>query len=242
MREAAVAVFTYDELSDEAKKRALAKWREREEHHWGGEVRKTIEAFEKEFGVDVKSWQYSPYNHSFSLDLSRIDGDVLALKGNRARAWFWNNHAHVLLAPTRHYWTHDRDGKLYRAVAADSRVYQSKVFYDRVYDGTCPLTGVCFDNDALDPLAYFCFGTYWDEDKQARLQSHVRTISADDCNTVRGILRDCVESLFKAAENDWRDQESEEYFRDFCEANEWEFTEDGDRWLRKEATTRTASA
>ena len=104
------------------------------------------------------------------------------------------------------------------------------------------LTGVCFDNDALDPLAYFCFGTYWDEDKQARLQSHVRTISADDCNTVRGILRDCVESLFKAAENDWRDQESEEYFRDFCEANEWEFTEDGDRWLRKEATTRTASA
>lgn len=242
MRTAEVEVYSFGELSDKAKERALAKWREAEEHYQSGEVRKTIEAFEKEFGVDVRCWQYSPYNHSFRLDLSRIDGDVLALRGNRARAWFWNNHARMLLAPERHYWTHDRDGKLFRAIASDSRVYQSKVFYTRCYDGACPLTGVCFDNDALDPLAYFCFGTYWDEDRQARLQSRVRTISADDCATVRSILRDCVESLFKAAEDDWRAQESEEYFADFCEANEWEFTEDGTRWLHKEATTRTASA
>ena len=242
MRTAEVEVYSFDELSYEAKERALAKWRETEDHHWGGEVRDTIAAFEKEFGVDIKSWQYSSYSHRFSLDLSRIDDDVLALKGNRARAWFWNNHAHVLLAPARHYWTHDRDGRLLRAVAPDSRVYQSKVFYDRVYDGTCPFTGVCFDNDALDPLAYFCFGVVWDAEKKARVQSTVRTVAADDRNTVESVLRDCVDSLFAAAQQDWEGQESEEYFRDFCEANEWEFTEDGDRWWRKEAATRAASA
>jgi len=236
MRDATVKVFTYDELSDEAKERALNKWCESEEHHWGQEVRDTIEAFEKEFGVDITDWSYSPYSHRFSVSMARIDDDVLALRGNRARAWFWNNHAHILLTPTRHYWTHDKDGKLFRAVSADSRVYQSKVFYDRVYDGTCPFTGVCFDNDAVDPLAYFCFGTVWDAEKKTRRQSTVRTIAADDRNTVRSVLRDCVESLFQAAENDWRDQESEEYFRDFCEANGWEFEEDGTRWFRKEKT------
>lgn len=242
MRTAEIEVYSFDELSYEAKERALAKWRETEDHHWGGEVRDTIAAFEKEFGVDIRSWQYSSYNHRFSLDLSRIDDDVLALKGNRARAWFWNNHAHVLLAPARHYWTHGRDGKLFRAVAPDSRVYQSKVFYDRVYDGTCPFTGVCFDNDALDPLAYFCFGVVWDAEKKRRIQSTARTVAADDRNTVESVLRDCVDSLFAAAQQDWEGQESEEYFRDFCEANEWEFTEDGDRWWRKEAATRAASA
>ena len=242
MRTAEIAVYPFDELSDEAKKRALAKWRETEDHHWGGEVRNTIEAFEKEFGVNVRDWEYSSYNHRFTLDLSRIDDDVLALRGNRARAWFWNNHAHVLLTPERHYWTHDRDGKLFGAVAPDSRLYQSKVFYTRCYDGTCPLTGVCFDNDALDPLACFCFGVFWDAEQKKWRQSAARTVAADGCNTVRGVLRDCVESLLQAAENDWRDQGSEEYFKDFCEANGWEFEEDGTRWLRKEAAARTASA
>lgn len=236
MRETTVNVYSFDELSDEAKERAHENWLANGyEYFWSGEARDTIKAFEREFGVKIRDWQYDAWGHRYSLDTSAIDDDVLNLSGKRARSWFWNNHGDVLLTPRAHYWTHDRDGKLVQAVAADSRKYVSKVFQDRVYDGTCPLTGYCLDNDALDPIAHFCFGTTWDEKSKKRVQSTCRTIREDGYNTVESILDEAVDSMFTALERDCAYSESMEAFAETCEANGWEFTEDGERWDGKEA-------
>ena len=229
MRTAEVKIYSFDELSDEAKERAHANWlNEGHEHFWAGEARDTIKAFESEFGVTIRNWRYDSSGYGYDIDFGGISDEVLELSGNRARAWIWNNHGNVLLSPTTRYYA-KIDGKRIEAVGANSVRYRSKVFYTRVYDGTCPLTGVCFDCDALDPLAYFCFGVKWDETQKKRIPIRP-TIAQDNANTVEDIIRECVDSLFSALERDWAWCESQEYFAEHAEANGYEFTEDGEYW------------
>ena len=225
MRTAKVKVYSFDELSDEAKARAHADWLSRgHEHFWAGDARDTMKAFEEEFGVTIRNWRYDSSGYNFDLDLSGISDEVLQLSGNRARSWIWNNHGDILLEPTTHYYEIN-DGKRYNVVGPHSRKYRSKVFYTRVYDGTCPLTGVCFDCDALDPIAYFAFGVEWSDKERKRVAGN-RKLSIDNATTVEDILRDCVDSLFYALQRDCESQESIEYFADHCAANNYEFTED----------------
>lgn len=231
MRNATVKICSFDELTDEAKERAHSKWlNEGREYFWDGEARNTIKAFEREFNVKITDWEYSSCGYNYRLDTSAIDDDVLALSGNRARAWFWNNYEYLLMKPTAHYWTHDRSGKLYKAVSTDSRKYVSKCFNDRVYDGTCPLTGYYLDCNALDPIAYFCFGVKWSEKEKRRVQSTCRTLRADNANTVESLLDEAVDSLFAAVQRDCEYQDSMAAFAENCAANGYEFTEDGEMW------------
>lgn len=72
MKTVKVKVYSFDELSDEAKEKALEKWNENSDHFWGHEVRDTIKAFEEEFNVTIVDWSYSPWDCSYSLDTSRI--------------------------------------------------------------------------------------------------------------------------------------------------------------------------
>lgn len=213
MKTVQLTLYSIDELSDGAKEYARSEWNKNTTHNWDRDVRDIIKELEYEFDLEVKDWRYSTYDHEFNLDLSGIEDDVLNLKGNRARAWFWNNHGSVLLAPRK-------------VLCSKARWYRSKVFSDRVYDGTCPFTGVCFDCNALDPLAYFCFGVRWDEELKKRVPIRP-TKREDDRNTVRSVLRACVDSLLLAAQKDWEYQCSMEAFVETCRANDYTFTESG---------------
>ena len=233
MRTAEVKIYSFDELSDEAKERAHANWlNEGHEHFWAGEARDTIKAFESEFGVTIRNWRYDSSGYGYDIRFDGISDEVLELSGNRARAWIWNNHGNVLLSPTVRYFT-KIDGKRVEAVSATSRRFKSKVFFERVYDGTCPLTGVCFDCDALDPIAYFAFGVEWSEKDRKRVASS-RRLSHDNNTTIEDLIRECVDSLFQSLQNDCEAQETMEYFADHCAANNYEFDEDGELWTGKE--------
>ena len=224
MKKVELTLYSFDELSQEAKEKAHAEWVKGQcPYCYEREARNTIKAFEREFGVKVPRWEYSSYSYDFHLDTSMIDDDVLALKGNRARAWFWNNHGDVLLT-----------GRYYSKFHGTKHAH-SKFFFDRVYDGTCPWTGYCLDGSALDPIAEFCFGVRWDEKEKKRVPSS-RRIAVDNSNTVESLLRDSLHSLFRALRDDCAYQESMEAFKDACEANEYEFTEDGDMWFQKESS------
>lgn len=232
MKRVEITLYEYDELSDVAKERACRDYAEHFDYFWDVEVRKTIEAYEREFGVTVRTWQYSPYDRSFDMRTDGIDDEVLALSGNRARAWFWNNHGDVLLEPRKTWWYRDKDtGKWRRGITCGSSepnpVRKSKVLFDRAYDGTCPWTGVCFDNDALDPIAHFCFGVRWDPGLQKRVPSG-RTLAEDNRSTVEDLLRAGMDSLLKTASSDWAYQVSEDGFREECTSNGWTFEENGE--------------
>ena len=233
MRTAKVKIYSFDELSDESKERAHANWmNEGHEHFWAGEARETIKAFETEFGVTIRNWHYDSSEYGYDIDFGGISDEVLELSGNRARAWIWNNHGDILIGPTVRYYS-KIDGRRIEAVDANSVRFRSKVFFDRVYDGTCPLTGVCFDCDALAPIAYFAFGVCRSGKERKRVASS-RRLAADNATTIEHLIRECVDSLFKSLKNDCEAQETIEYFADHCAANNYEFDEDGELWTGKE--------
>lgn len=219
MKEITVRLFDYDELSDEAKKKAHEDWLSQgHEHFWGGEVRDTLKKLEEEFGIEVTRWSYDSCGYDCgTIRFEDWNDDQLALAGERARAFLWNRFGHLLLT-----------GRYYSKFHGTKHAH-SKFWFDRVYDGTCPLTGVCFDNDALDPLAYFCFGVKWDEKAKKRVMVPHDERWRWRSTTVEEIIRDCVDSLFESARQDCEYQDSEEYFTEMCEANDWTFEEDGTR-------------
>lgn len=65
MRLATYEVYTFDELSDEAKEVARSWWREDLEYHWWDESLASIKAFAAEFGVTVTDWSVSPWGYSY---------------------------------------------------------------------------------------------------------------------------------------------------------------------------------
>ena len=216
MKEITIKLYTFDELSDEAKKRAHETFLSTGDY-WGasGDATATIKKVEELFGIKLSDWEIGSYNPRYptvTFEDSRWYNDALDLKGNRARAYLWNNFGKVLLT-----------GRYYSKWRGTKHAH-SRLFFDRVYDGTCPLTGVCFDCDALDPMAYFCFGVVWNGEK--RVPSG-RSLRADNAVTVKSVIQDCVYSLFKTLNADCEACESMDYFAELCEVNGWTFEEDG---------------
>ena len=228
MKEITIRLYEYDELSDEAKRKAHEDWLSmNHEHFRDGEVRATLKRLEEEFGIEVSRWSYGACSYDCgTVRFKNWNDDQLTLAGERARAFLWNNFGHLVMQPRAHYYM-KIDGKWRNCVGQESRKYESKVFFDRTYDGTCPLTGMCFDNDALDPLACFCFGVKWDEKARKRV-----TVPHDErwrwkSKTVEDVIRECVDALFESAQKDCEYQDSEEHFAEMCSANGWTFEEDG---------------
>lgn len=74
-------------------------------------------------------------------------------------------------------------------------------------DGNCPFTGMCYDESSLDPMREF--------------------MRKPDSRTWRELADDCVSSLITALHRDGEYRYSDEALREDCEANEYEFYEDG---------------
>ena len=231
MRTTEVKVYSFAELSDEAKEHAHTDWlSDGYEYPYWREARDTIKAFEREFDVRLLDWHFdaNTYGYNLSFDSMTMRENILELSGNRARAWIWNNHGDILIEPTTHYYE-IKNGKRYKVVGPHSRKYRSKVFFDRVYDGTCPWTGYCLDCDALDPLAYFAFGVEWSDKEKKRVAGN-RKLAIDNATTIEDLLRECADSLFSSLQRDCEYNESMEAFAERCAANDYEFTEDGELW------------
>ena len=226
MRDAKIRVYKFSELDDVAKERAREKFNECNwEFPFASEVKDSIKAFEEEFGVDIDNWSYSSCGHDYQLRTGRIDDDVLNLRGNRARAWFWNNHR-SLWKPVYMCACRMPDGKLKpHCVGYNSIHRRSKMSIEC----SCPWTGWCYDAMLLTPMLDFMDGVEYDERLKKRVKTS-RVVGVDNDTTVEGVLDMCVEALFFGLEKECEWEESEEHFAETCEANGYEFTEDGEMW------------
>ena len=197
MKEVKVNVFTINELPAEAKDRALADWNRHAEYPWATEARKTIEAMEKCFSISCGRWSYDACRSDYAVT-HNLDFEVLTLKGDRARSWFWNNIAPKIFRPKNIY-----RGPL--CTSSSCRKSNLSVVCE------CPWTGMCFDMDALDPLLKFILCENLDQEA-----------------TVQSIIEDCVRSLFAVLVEDVGYQSSMEAFVESCEANGYTFLENGE--------------
>lgn len=179
--------FHIDDLTEEAQQKAYEEWLNSpyHEYNWDSESLDTIRDGLRALGASLDNYSIdwgnaNGSNVSFSCECPVEDNPV------RLRTWVLNNHYDVLFKPKKF-------GKR-----------TSKILYTTT---DCPLTGMCFDEDFLDPLRAF--------------------IKRPTNLTWKELLEDCARGVLKAAEADYNHQMSFEGFLDTARANEFEYEEDG---------------
>ena len=94
--------------------------------------------------------------------------------------------------------------RLYKWIANN---IEAKYYNQGAQDGDCPITGMCYDCDILDPLVDF--------------------MKKPDEKDLDELLKDCFTGLHDIVSKDVLHEGTDEATKEFIEANEYEFTEDG---------------
>lgn len=200
MRIVNLPVFTFDELSAQAKENAYHNWLHDGHYGWANDNEKTLEVFANIFPVTITDWEYGYRKHIRYV--FNADDDIENLSGVRLMKYLYNNYEHILFKG-RYYSTPGKyiNGK-----------YTYKHRYSKIIKDTfCVLTGYYIDNSILKPVYNFL----------KKPSKHV---------TFADLMRDCLQSWVTACNNDYEACTSMEYFAELCKANEYEFTAYGTAW------------
>ena len=206
MKEHIIKTYSFDELSEESKEKAIDEFRYNNDNFeiYSGDVSETLKAFMKIFGAEFKrgnnyNWSIDPIDSKVNWN---FEDDVLALSGLRLQKYLYNN-----------YWKYITKGKYYstKSFYDENKKYHYRYRYSRItreWDN-CPLTGACYDYDVLFPLINFI---------NAR---------KPDNRDIEQILNECTYELLKALKQELDYLETDEGIIERIEANNYEFLETG---------------
>lgn len=207
MRTIRTKVYKFDELSKAAQQKAIDTWRNDgvETQYYWDEAHESIKKFHEIFGTEEgrNSW--------LEVRTGHIEDAILELKGLRLHKYLINN-----------FWEYIYKGKYYSLWSKKDISYKYykngypvlKTRYSKVlFNNSCVLTGVCHDQDLLDPIYNFI---------EKFMEQSTET-------TFEDLIKECFYSLEKSlnAEDEYRN--SDEAIREDIEATEYEFTSDGRR-------------
>jgi hypothetical protein len=199
MRTIKTNVYAFNELAEDAKEKAIEKFRDNDtefawSNEWMDSIKKGLEAFDAElsdWSIDCLCIGRSSY---------RISCDEgLEITGQRLRTYLLNNYYSNFFTCKPYGQYEKRENGKYR--------------YDRYsniqYTETCcPFTGFCGDEDFMDVFRGFIK-------------------SPDNDRTLADLLKEAVEKTLYALQYDCEHQTSDEGITETIEANEYEFTADG---------------
>jgi hypothetical protein len=192
--------YTFEELTEEQQKKAVELVREREEEHlnnWGlpfqREALASILEGCKFFGYELKkySFDFSGYSSSDWTLKYEYDNEPENLKTTLRSV---TNAFNLFLFDCKEY---KKNGK-----SRKSRILSKAK--------DCPFTGVCYDEDFLDPFREFLKKPY--------------------DTTLRELVDDGINAVLKDTASEWKYQIGEEAARERIESEgtEFELDEDGD--------------
>jgi len=188
MRTIRTKVYQFSELKSQQAKDAAIEWfRSDNEYHHSDEVIKTIKEGLLHFGAELKNYSIDWDNINgcdFSIDLG-VSEEVEELTSVRLWKYLHNNNLFTYY-----------------------NKYNKKT--ENLLEGSCPFTGVCFDEDFLDNIRQF--------------------VKKPDTTTFKELLTDAVYNAINAGCKDWEYQQSDEAIIETIEANEYEFKADGTRF------------
>jgi hypothetical protein len=190
-------------LPEAAQRRA---WDNSPDFSWecDDEFAETLAAFEKIFDIDVYNFNVDPFwNPSWSYVKAGPANECPAGDPLRVARFIWNNYADDL-KKGKYYSTRGRwiDGK-----------YHYKYRYSRATFemDNCPLTGICYDYDILQPvLDCLRYKRFFD--------------SIDD------LFDECLHDFFHAWSAEKEHLNSFENFAELAACNDWEFLETGEMY------------
>lgn len=194
-------VYKFNELSPEAKEKAIEEVRRRgiDTGYLYDEACETVKSFHEIFGTKEgrKSW--------LDIKTSHLDDNLMNLKGLRLRTYIVNN-----------YWGDIHKGKYYSTPGHydENNKYHYKFRHSKcTFERSCPLTGICWDMSILAPIYDFID---W------KLRPDYNTYM--DFET---LMNDCLNSLEKDLENEVEYRNSDEAITEDIEAKDYEFTRNG---------------
>lgn len=182
---------------------ALEHWRnDSTEIFWEDETIESLKALVKASGLTLKDWSLGVYGYSY-IKIDWDSDDVKDLAGNRALAWLENN----LLSDLRIKFTpYARIDKEHYIVYPRAKLAKYGKDYRAGKIEPCPFTGYFADEVYLESIIKAI--------KEGYTLGEAYSWLADECQ--------------KLLEQELENQNSEEYFIDHAEANEYQFTEDGE--------------
>jgi len=207
MRTVRTKVYQFSELSETAQQTAIAWYRNSNDNDFYadeiiGSIKKVAELFNLKFGRQYTDVRYS-----------HIDDNILELKGVRLYKYLVNNYYSDLFTPA-YIKSIDRPVKWRQFICKVHKGIKGE--YTQLYskirtDNSCVLTGICFDNDILQPVYDFL-------------------AKIDTSTTFEDLIKDIESAISKTFSNneDWIN--SDEYITGEIEANGYEFTVDGNRF------------
>lgn len=213
MRTECKTIFKINELSDEAKEKALKKWCEKHEFVWGDEVVATLEKGAELFGFKLTNYciDYNSANRSSASTSFRYDyeDEIFDLTGRRLYAYLVHMTSEFIKPIVYSLHANGKKKSSYFAYKYDGctkKRFSRIIRVDTIDD--YPMTGVCYDYSFLEPLVKFLK-------------------EPNNTTTFKELFDDCIHGLFVDVEAEWESELTMEYFEDHAEANNYEFFEDG---------------
>lgn len=198
MRTITKNIYTFNELSNEAKENAIENYRSNMEFVWQDDIINTIVAIAKAIYCDYDYYSYDGITYNVSFTPNIYDG---GLKGKRAWAYIENNYITPYEKPKTYYLNHFLycDGR--KNWSRKSRINRSIE--------NCMFTGYCAD---------YCYYEAWRNWKK----------NFNNNSTVEDFIEDVADRLSKewSADNEW--QYSDEGIIEILVNCEYEFYEDGE--------------
>jgi hypothetical protein len=211
MKTKTITIYSVSELSEQAKENAHSNWLDGFSYPWEADNRSVLDKFTDIFPVSRIQFEYGGGGQDYIGFNFTENEAIMELSGQRLATYIWNNYRNRLFK-----------GK-YHSVNSNVPVHHNRVTYTTLRNGNthnaygsaifldncCPLTGYCIDDNMLKPIYDF--------------------LDKPDDTTFLELMDKCLHAWLKACSDDYEGCQSMEYFIDECEANDYEFAEDGER-------------
>ena len=211
MRTIRTKVYQFSELSKDAQQKAISQFRniDNDNQFYFDEIIESVKAVCKLFDLKTgREWT--------DIRTSHIDDDILELKGLRLYKYIVNNYWNSLYK--RKFLGSIGDNRVIKHrmsktnfydTSKGARVNSSNFIYSNVqFHNSCTLTGVCYDNDILQPVYDFLK-------------------RPDPSTTFEHLIRGIESAISKTFDNTEEWLNSDEFIQNEIESNEYEFKVDG---------------
>ena len=219
MRTIRTKIYKFEELTKEAQQKAIEYYRNNilSFDFIYSDAESTVNAFCNAFKVKSGSNSWLDCNTSY------IDDDILNLSGLRLRKYLLNNFADTLYQ--RKYLKHGElreSRKPYHRMMKQIEITSncpnkgkiSVSYYSNIFKvaQNCNLTGMCYDDDMMQPIYDFL---------------ELRTFGSTN---FEDLLRECFDAMRSTLESEEEYMNTDEYISEEIGCNEYEFTEEGNKF------------
>lgn len=213
MKTIEIQVFDFDELSDDAKETAIENYRNEIQHFdysWNEEIRLLFDEIGTYF--DCKWESFDIANNDINVRYSFRE-DIAEMSGIRALKWLENNFFPLVEKPKyrehlegkRQQWPYK-----YRRYGSGINGFYTAIYSTIFKQICCPFTGICFDDDFIQPFIEF------------------RKKPND--TTIKELFESGFYSVMQSANADYEYTFTDEAIIETIRCNSYQFTKNGKIW------------